>query len=426
MSCCYCCIDYYDLNNAWIISTKSNKSFLTLLTMSPLLNFLFVAILFIDIIAVSNASDPECIDNLVKWITTNGGKISPQIEIKSDDIRYRGVYTSNTLQSNDELASIPISLLFTLENAQKLLNNIIPQNKQETLKNLGPVDTLSFALIIEYQNEDSFWKPYLECLPTMEQIKNDLQMPLYWTPPQIKTYLQTSKISSFIMRRLSSIQSSFKEIESILQSISYMKDIVGIHYIHSFVYTHPCVYFVDFTLDLWIWALSIVWSRSFSVMIEHKKMKCLVPFGDLFNFNNELNEIDISPATWNQSHFAMDLMARDLMQYDVKSFTSSNGQNFIFKVRNDASQTYGSGMQLYAEYHAEIQPNFVVFLDYGICIKDNPMDGIWITIEDLLTSSKFMQKFKSKKIKIKSQKAMKDLIDSLQLSRVFCDKINAE
>lgn len=140
----------------------------------------------------------------------------------------------------------------------------------------------------------------------------------------------------------------------------------------------------------------------------------MVPFGDLFNFNNELNAIDISPSTWNQSNFAM-----DLMQYDVKSFTSSNGQNFVFQIRNDATNIYTSGQQLFAEYSVEIQPNFVIFLDYGFCIRDNPMDGIWITIEDLLNSSKFMQKFKSQKIKIKSQKVMKDLIDTLQLSRVF-------
>merc|ERR1712096_241184 len=168
------------------------------------------------------------------------------------DIRTRGVYVSpeSTLQSNDRLALIPISLLFTLDNANNLLKGIIPQSQQETLDSLGPMDTLSLALIIEIQNEDSFWNAYLKCLPTMEQMKDEIQMPLYWTQQDIETYLDTSKIALFIRRRLHSVQKSFDEIHNLLQSVSYLANIA-----------------IEFTLDRWIWALSIVWSRSFSVMI---------------------------------------------------------------------------------------------------------------------------------------------------------------
>ena len=49
------------------------------------------------------------------------------------------------------------------------------------LSNLDQIDTLSLALILEHQNEDSFWRPYLQCLPSMDQMKHDIEMPLFWT-----------------------------------------------------------------------------------------------------------------------------------------------------------------------------------------------------------------------------------------------------
>ena len=33
-------------------------------------------------------------------------------------------------------------------------------------------------------------------------------------------------------------------------------------------------------------------------------IQSLVPFGDFFNFNEKLNQIDITPMTWNQSQYA--------------------------------------------------------------------------------------------------------------------------
>ena len=50
------------------------------------------------------------------------------------------------------------------------------------------------------------------------------------------------------------------------------------------------------------------------------------------------------------------------------------------------------------------------------------MDGVWITIEDILHSLKFSDKFRNKKIKQKSQEMMKKLVDGLQLGQIFIFK----
>eukprot|EP01084_Bolivina_argentea_P290373 498759_1 len=272
-----------------------------------------IIIIMLSYASMFDCINNDCVDELTQWLKQNGGDVSNSIEIRSNDIRIRGVYTLETLHSNDILASIPISLLFTLPDARKLLTTILPQNNKNAFSNLGSIDTLSLALFMEHQNEDSFWNSYLKCLPTVNQLKNELNMPLYWTENEINKYLQTSKVGIFIHRRTKSIHESYQEINTVLRNISYLKDVYD-----------------KFTMDNWIWALSIVWSRSFSVMIEHQKVKCLVPFGDFFNFNDNLNELIADPMTWNQSQFA-----HDLMKYDIKSYTSSDGENFIFKLKGN-------------------------------------------------------------------------------------------
>ena len=76
------------------------------------------------IIMTSDTSDDECISNLIKWI-------SGSIEIQWENILGRGVYTTNTVQSNDKLAAIPIYLLFTSTNAHKLLRSILPTHRKD-------------------------------------------------------------------------------------------------------------------------------------------------------------------------------------------------------------------------------------------------------------------------------------------------------
>eukprot|EP01083_Nonionella_stella_P164776 546450_1 len=366
--------------------------YLTMLTM----------IYFNLILSQGTSSNTDCVDGLSQWVTSNGGSISNSIEIRSSSnlkTPTHSVYTtSSTLLSNDVVLSIPISLLFTMLDAEKLLKSILPQNKQDAFSNLGDIDTLSLALLIEHQNTDSFWSPYLQCLPSIHHLKHDLSMPLWWSPEEIRKYFQTSAVSIYITQRLKSVHDSFKEINSTLHSISYLRDMI------------------EFTLDHWIWALSIVWSRQFTVHLndEHPKVKCLVPFGDFFNFNTELNTINIDPATWNQSQFA-----RSLLKYDVIPSTTSDDEHFVFKIMNDIHRKYDAGMELYAEYVPEVLPNFVIFMDYGFCVKDNPMDGMWITVEQLLNSLKFKEQFKTQKIKPKAQQMMKNIIETLQLSHTF-------
>ena len=46
--------------------------------------------------------------------------------MKSDDIRFRGIHTVSPVHINDVSVSIPISLLFTLNDAKRIITSILP------------------------------------------------------------------------------------------------------------------------------------------------------------------------------------------------------------------------------------------------------------------------------------------------------------
>jgi len=271
---------------------------------------------------------------------------------------------------------------------------MLPQPQKAAFSDLGPVDTLSLGLLLEHQNAHSFWRPYLECLPSIDQMQHDLAMPLFWSNDDIDGHLQSSKVGHFLKIRIQSLRESFAEIEAKLQSISYMDQVL------------------EFTLHHWLWATSIVWSRSFAVMIHHQKVKSLVPFGDLFNFNDNLKEVALDLNSWKQNQYA-----RDIMAVDVTSFTSADGEFFEFKVA--AAEGVQSGRQLFVEYASEVLPHFILFLDYGFCLRHNPVDGMWITLQDLMETVKGAEDFKNGAVSKEAQGQIKQLVDALHLIRVL-------
>ena len=92
-----------------------------------------------------------------------------------------------------------------------------------------------------------------------------------------------------------------------------------------------------------------------------------MPFGDLFNFNENLRDISVDLTAWNQAQYA-----RDLMAVDVTSFTSKNGDYFKFKVReSEEVSDIGAGRQLFVEYSVwtsfvDFHWNPAIFVDFVI------------------------------------------------------------
>ena len=319
---------------------------------------------FLTILAFAavNAAETDCIANFVKWVNQYNGKISDKVAIERDLLTGIGIYAKSTIYEIEEIASIPVSLLISSGYAMDLLQQRIFNRKMSRKEIKVKVCqkskdiVLALGFLIEYKNElNSKWKPYFQCLPSPNNDYID-NLIISWSEIKLKKEFQASKLVEFVQQRKDFIQSSYDNF------VDNFKEIYD--------------YLDELTLNEWKWALSIVWSRSFSVTINGQKTKCLVPFGDFFNFNNIIN------TKSNDK----------LMLYDVQSMvkTINDKEYLIFK----ASNVIKEGRQIYAEYSLDVVNDlYASLLDYGFCmkLKDeqnelvlNPMDGIWITVQDMI------------------------------------------
>ena len=59
----------------------------------------------------------------------------------------------------------------------------------------------------------------------------------------------------------------------------------------------------EFALEEWEWALSILWSRAFSIKMDGESYGCLVPFADMFNAHDPLTPLQVKAEISGFSSF---------------------------------------------------------------------------------------------------------------------------
>lgn len=145
--------------------------------------------------------------NLLEWLSTHSGPafISPKITVKNDPDSGRGLYASDKISSLEEIVTVPHLLLlnFTTATAHvarfagislhepfygkisvpKTPNDQVTQIYQTfTMQGISKLLSFQFLglyLVLERRRgENSFWKPFLDMLPDLEEL--DLA-PFVWT-----------------------------------------------------------------------------------------------------------------------------------------------------------------------------------------------------------------------------------------------------
>lgn len=101
------------------------------------------------------------------WLDDNGVRFGPHVEIKHDEQYGVHVVTTADVQSGDRIVTVPHTIALSSLNAQ--VDDAFPffkdHAKSFTVEALG-----FFYLMAQWIHKDkSFWKSYLELLPTPEQ-----------------------------------------------------------------------------------------------------------------------------------------------------------------------------------------------------------------------------------------------------------------
>jgi len=99
----------------------------------------------------------------VRWFRENGGIISSKLELKERN-GLRGVYFKERMRRGETIVSFPRTLRMEEKSAMKSKGATIFKELKQA--EVFPDLRMVLYLIYEKHNPDSFWKPYIQVLPT--------------------------------------------------------------------------------------------------------------------------------------------------------------------------------------------------------------------------------------------------------------------
>jgi histone-lysine N-methyltransferase SETD3 len=254
-------------------------------------------------------------DTFVEWIQSSGGKF-PKLYLKKYDEANRGVHASEVIEDDELVMEIPYACVFTVE-----MGKATETGKIVVQKNIdGRFDApkhiyLMLFLLIDGENEDSFFQPYYKILPGFNgNVREGLNgMPIFWTEEEYG-YLKGSYLLQQCQMRKDAIRKDYEEICNVDPS------------------------FARFSLDRFAWARMIVCSRNFGGMINGVRSSGMVPMADM------LNHYRPRETRWG-------------FDEDSKMFTIH------------ACCEIGVGDSVYDSYGKKCQHRFL--LNYGFAIENN-------------------------------------------------------
>jgi histone-lysine N-methyltransferase SETD3 len=207
-----------------------------------------------------NTEKEDKFDTFVDWIQSNGGNF-PKLYLKKYDEANRGVHASEIIHDDECVMEIPYACVFTVE-----MGKATDTGKIVVSKNIeGRFDApkhiyLMLFLLIDGENEDSFFQPYYKILPGFDgNVRVGLSgMPIFWSEEEYG-YLKGSYLLQQCQMRKDAIRRDYDEIVNVDPSFS------------------------RFSLDRFAWARMIVCSRNFGGMINGTRSSGMVPMADMLN-----------------------------------------------------------------------------------------------------------------------------------------------
>ena len=197
------------------------------------------------------------------WLIWNGATLNRLESSIFNTSEGCGVLSRASFSRKDRIGLIPRHLLITTSLAKK--KSFTAMTVHSYMVNKRKVDSwravLGVFLLEERSNPRSFWKPYIRSLPRTLH-----HLPMFWGN-QTRSWLQGSPF-------LKSVDENRKEIhrewEHILHAVPALRE--------------------EYDFEEYLWAASIVQSRSFAIATERDHKRCggsaekaLVPLADLLN-----------------------------------------------------------------------------------------------------------------------------------------------
>ncbi|XP_073946251.1 SET domain containing 3 [Choristoneura fumiferana] len=212
-------------------------------------------------------------ENFFVWLTENGANYEG-IDIKQFEGYDLGLVATNEFKQGSLLLTVPRKLMMTEQDARdSVLADFIAVDP--LLQNMANI-TLALFLLLEKNNPESFWKPYIDVLP------DKYSTVLYFTPEELLE-LKPSPV----------FESSLNLYRSIARQYAYFYNkihILDLPVLKSLLEV--------FTFENYRWAVSTVMTRQNNLELASTNTTAFIPLWDMCNhdhgvittdFNKELN-----------------------------------------------------------------------------------------------------------------------------------------
>jgi ATP-binding cassette subfamily B (MDR/TAP) protein 7 len=296
--------------------------------------------------------------DLYKFLSAKGWTNENRLTVSSFPNTGRGLYAKHDLKENDLIIRLPLECLmsiFTLEHDDDFKSLF----KEDELKIEKPVvsfqELLSFYLMYQkILNEKSQWKAYIDTIPLTYSV------PYFCSKSEL--YFLSETILKKIVEQNNLIKTSYQILCELLQDVVKEQFTLDLFKWAYFVCNSRCVYIDPIGLD------ELTEEPLFKALLNDEATSALPPMLDLLNHSDDARtRCQLSQTNEFIKENAEKFKSGDLkIQYEL--YTQIARKKFD---------------QIFVNYGAH--NNTKLYIEYGFIIRNNQMDYLEITLEDINT-----------------------------------------
>jgi len=208
----------------------------------------------------------EDLQSLEMWLKMNGATVRSLHSTVLNTSEGCGVVATSDFAQDETIALIPRELLMTTAAAKNISASALYVHKYFTQNKIDDWRAvLSIFLLEQRADPQSFWQPYARSLP-----RSLHHLPVFWGR-ETREWLQGSSFAAYVEENRKELLREWNRIKKAVPSIAE-----------------------SHTYGEYIWAASIVQSRSFAIATEKSHQQCggesekaLVPLADLLNHRKQ-------------------------------------------------------------------------------------------------------------------------------------------
>ncbi len=279
-------------------------------------------------VCLSMVEELANIDALVQCVTSKGAQIN-DVELKHSPESGCGIYAKTDVARGAALISIPYKLCLTVDLivSSRHLKSLFEENEGFLAY---PDEVLAIGLIYAVLNEqdtDCEWMQHVRTIP------RSFNSTIFWSEAELLE-LKDCLVFQLTNMMRKQIAGDFESLYKPLKA------------------SYPEM-FGDLTMDLYTWALSVVYSRSIEVTRHEQHVRCIVPVLDMANHNPDAAASPFDTFRYDDATDEISLLC-----------AGGSGPDGELRAGEECCAVYG------------IYPNSKLIYNYGFVVLNNPHRAI--------------------------------------------------